>query len=95
MDIKLDGICNDCGFFVVECTKIIDLDIKENFDKKYYNMNICLNRKCKNHDWHYVKKSEKSNYYKHIDNMENEMRISFKNNEQILNQLNDIVGKNK
>ncbi len=49
----IDGICKDCGWFIIETGS--------NADKDYKNM--CTNPDCKNHVWHDVYDIETADYY--------------------------------
>jgi len=65
----LDGICNKCGALVIECSAVAE-------GEDYKNM--CMNRKCEEHRWHYVADLEEGDYYYHYPGLqENELLIKF------------------
>jgi hypothetical protein len=54
MRVWLDGQCIKCGALVVKMSSNVS---------EYTYMNTCLNKKCKEHKWHFTNNGDKLDYY--------------------------------
>ena len=54
----LDGVCKKCGSLVIEGPAL-----ESPWPRDYQNM--CLNKECEEHKWHFIYDNEELNYYIH------------------------------